>query len=252
MVIRSREIPSGTDGGRKQPTRTRSSRAAAWAATATCGDGIGTESTAPLGVVDAERAGRAAATRSVITPGSVGCSRSTSSAASAPGRRGGREAGVEDERPGPVDQVLDDGGGAEHRAALGAERLGQGRGHHDVVLAGQAEVGDQAAPAGAGHAQAVRLVDHQQRVVRRADPGQLEQRRGVAEHGVDRLRQHHRPPAAGAGERGRDAATSLCGTTATSARASRAASTSEAWTWASETIRQSRSASAVTAARLAW
>ena len=50
----------------------------------------------------------------------------------------------------------------------------------DVLVPGEAEVGDQPASAGAGDAEAVRLVDDQQRVVRRADAGQLQQRSGVA------------------------------------------------------------------------
>ena len=99
-MIRSREIPSGTEGGRKQPTVTPWASAAAWAASATCGDGIGTDSTAPADGRDAERGGEvghpAAYDVGELGPGAQLPQRLQRGAG-----RGGREPGVEDERAGP-------------------------------------------------------------------------------------------------------------------------------------------------------
>ena len=117
---------------------------------------------------------------------------------------GGGEAGVVDERPGPVDQVLDDRGIAGDQAALGAERLRQRGRDDDVRLAGEPGLAHQADPARAGDAEPVGLVDDQQGAVRRAHAGQLGERRGVAEHGVDRLDDDHRAALSGAGQGSRD------------------------------------------------
>ena len=103
-----------------------------------------------------------------------------------------------------TDEVLDHGGRAEHRAALGAQRLGERGGDDHVVEPGEAELADQSVAARPGHAEAVRLVDDEHRAVRRAHTGQLEQGSGVAEHRVDRLDDHHRPALAGGGQRCRD------------------------------------------------
>ena len=46
-VSRSRDTPSGTDGGRKQPTRTPSARSRAAASTARPGSPTSTDTTAP-------------------------------------------------------------------------------------------------------------------------------------------------------------------------------------------------------------
>ena len=51
----------------------------------------------------------------------------------------------------------------------------------------------EALPVVTGHAQPVRLVDEQHRVVAAGDRGELGQRGRVAEDGVDRLDQHHGP-----------------------------------------------------------
>ncbi len=78
------------------------------------------------------------------------------------GADGGRvEAGVEDEGAGGGDQVPDHPFGAEHHAALRAERLGQGGGGDHVGLPGDAGGGAGPGPAGAEHAEAVRVVQHQ-------------------------------------------------------------------------------------------
>ena len=133
--MRSREMPSGTDGGRKQPTRRPPSTQAARAASATCGDGIGTESTAPAGSSVTPSARPSRGVRRCTSAASAGLLAQHPQGRQRGAGRGGREAGVEDERPGGVDQVLDERGGAEHRAALGAERLRQGRGDHHVAAA---------------------------------------------------------------------------------------------------------------------
>ena len=238
-VIRSREMPSGTDGGRKQPTRTPSSRGRGLRRERLARAGIGTDSTAPAGGVDAERAGRARRDPARARRGQLGLGAQRRRARPAPRRPRRGEAGVEDERPRAVDQVLDHGGAAEHRAALAAERLGQRGGDDDVGRAGEAGSCDQAAPA--VPATPSPCASSTSRIASYAahTRGQLGQRRRVAEHGVDRLDQHQRPrlgalaPAPVA-----TAATSLCGTTAPRPASSRQASTSEACTCASETSRR--------------
>ena len=168
------------------------------------GDGIGTDSTAPAGGRSTPSAPASAAIRRCTTDGSAGLRRAARrSAAERAGRRGRREAGVEDERPGAVDQVLDErrGSRAPRRPGRRAPSTGSRSPPRERWPARPSSATRPRPPAPA-HAEAVRLVDDQQRVVRRADLGQLDQRRGVAEHGVDRLGQHQRPPVAGAGERG--------------------------------------------------
>ena len=64
----------------------------------------------------------------------------------------------------------------EHHAALAAQRLGQRRGHHHVGRTGQADLVQQPAPAAPAHAEAVRLVDDQQRAVA---PAHVVQRRAA-------------------------------------------------------------------------
>ena len=81
--------------------------------------------------------------------------------------------------------------------------------------------------------------------------GQLGQRRGVAEDGVDRLRQHQRPALAAVRERAGDGGDVVVRVTVTVARVSRQASIIEAWICASETMSVSASASAWTTERFA-
>ena len=81
-VIRSREPPSGVDGGRNAPMRTPRWRACSTASRVSCGPGIRTDITAPTGASTPQACARRAAlarTRS----GRAGCSRSTPSAARA-------------------------------------------------------------------------------------------------------------------------------------------------------------------------
>ena len=197
-------MPSGTDGGRKQPTRRPPSRQAAWAASATRGDGIGTESTAPAGRSVTPSARPSSAIRRCTTDGSHGCSRSTRRAASAPAAGDGAR---------PVSKM-------NGRAVLTrcSTRAGEPRtappwaprAFERVAVtttrrvAGEADLGDQAVADLAAQAEAVGLVDDEQRTGGRAGLGELDQRRGVTEHGVDRLGQHQHPPVAGAGEGGPD------------------------------------------------
>ena len=82
-------------------------------------------------------------------PGARARRRSTRSASSAAPTRRRRQPGVEDEGPRGVDEVVADRFGAQHDAALAAQRLGQRRRHHHVRRAGQAEFRQQPAATGA-------------------------------------------------------------------------------------------------------
>ena len=129
-VSRSREMPSGTDGGRKQPTASPPARQSAAQRTAASGEGARTETTAASGRTAVSPAAvsrpcSAAATARARAARS-GSRRSSRSARQRGAGGGGRESGVEDEGTGRVDQVVDDPGRAEHRAALAAEGLGEG------------------------------------------------------------------------------------------------------------------------------
>ena len=88
---------------------------------------------------------------------------------------------------GADDQVVADGGRAEHRATLAAQRLGQRHRHHHVRLTGQAHFVQQAPTTGAPHPQAVRLVDDHQGTVAATHVVQLAQRRQIAIGGEDRV-----------------------------------------------------------------
>ena len=135
VVIRSREMPSGTDGGRKQPTRTPCSRHSAWAAMATCGDAIGTESTAPAGASTPSCAARRRDAGADHARQLRARARSTRSAASAPPVAAGLSAVSKMNGRARLTRWWTQGGGAEDRAALGAERLGE-RGRDDHVRGG--------------------------------------------------------------------------------------------------------------------
>ena len=141
-------------------------------------------------------------------------------------------------------------GGAEDRPALRAQRLGQGGGDHHVGGCPARPSSRPPVPPAPGHAEPVGLVDHQQGVVRRAHAGELGSGAGRRD-GVDRLGQHHAPALPRAASAAATSAGRRCAGPRTSARDSRAASTSEAWTGRRRRS-ASRSASAVTAARFAW
>ena len=108
--------------------------------------------------------------RSRTSAARSGSARSTRRAPRAAPAAGRGEPGVEDERARHVDQVLDHGVGGHDRAALAAERLRQGHGADHVGRPGKAGLVHQAAPARAADAEAVRLVDDQQRAVLRGRP----------------------------------------------------------------------------------
>ncbi len=114
--------------------------------------------------------------------------------------RGG-QAGVEDERPGGVDQMLDDPGRAEDRAALGAECLGERHGGHHIGVPGEPGGRHRATSAVAQHAQPVRVIDEERGTVCPAGRGERTQRCGIAVHGEHRIGHGQRPPLM-AGERG--------------------------------------------------
>ena len=104
------------------------------------------------------------------------------------GAGGGRcEAGVVDERTCGVDDLIDDGLRSQDGPALAAQRLGERRGDDNVAGVREPGCVNQAATLLTGDADAVCLVHQQDRIVRRADRGQLRQRRSIAEHRVDRL-----------------------------------------------------------------
>ena len=98
-----------------------------------------------------------------------------------------RETGVEDERPGGVDEVIAHGRGCERCAALAAERFGQRGRHHHIGRTGQSQLVQQPAPAESAHTQAMGLVDDQQRPVPAAHLVQLPHRRQCAIGGKHRL-----------------------------------------------------------------
>ena len=150
-------MPSGVDGGRKQPMRTPLPAAFSTAATASCGPGIGP--TAPHRPARRRRTPRPAPRRprGPARPGPARASITSQRGQRGTGRGRG-EPGVVDERARPVDQVLAHRRDAEHGAALGAERLRQGGGRDDVGTPAEAGVGQQPAPAAPGDPEGVRLV----------------------------------------------------------------------------------------------
>ena len=120
-----------------------------------------------------------------------------------PDRRRG-QAGVEDERPRRVDQVIAHRFRTQHHTALAAQRLGQRRGHHHIGRPGQADLGQQAASARTPHPQAVGLVDQQHRPVLPADLMQPAQRGQHAVGTEHRVGDHHGAFLPAGGERLRD------------------------------------------------
>ena len=95
-----------------------------------------------------------------------------------PGRRGGRE----DERPGPVDDQVHQRARTRDKASRGTEHLRQ-----------RADAQNRPArPRRLGAESGVRLVDDQQRVTGRAEPGQFGERRDVAVHGEHGVGDHDR------------------------------------------------------------
>ena len=175
-VSRSREIPSGTDGGRKQPMRTPAARAARVAARAAPADGMVMDWTAPA--AGSRRIARAVKGRR--EPGGQG-RRVAPDGAGAPGlvpddphrgeggRRGGRgQAGVEDEAAGPVDEVFAQQGGSQDGSALATPGPWTGWPSRHVRMPGKGCPGHRAAAlkgTGAGDAEAVGLVDEQHGVM---------------------------------------------------------------------------------------
>jgi hypothetical protein len=94
--------------------------------------------------------------------------------------RGGRE----DEGPRGLQQPLDDGGLRRHEGPGHAGRLAQ-RAHPHQALAVEPEVAQGPMTLRAQHAEAMRVVDHQQRSVPFGQAQQLGQRRQVAVHAED-------------------------------------------------------------------
>ena len=91
-------------------------------------------------------------------------------------------------------------GRGEHHPSLGGERLRQGRGDDDVLGAllagaGQPGPGEQAGTPGTDDPEGVGLVEDEQDPRLRREGHEVRHRGGVAEHGVDRLRDDHRPGA---------------------------------------------------------
>src|SRR5579863_3501942 len=110
---------------------------------------------------------------------------------------GRRSRGGEDERAGPVDEVVAKGLRAGDEAARGAEGFAQGS-HEDVWE--NAGRGAQAASVGPEHAEGVRFVDDEDGVLRGGDLRKLSEGRGVAVHAEKRLGQEE-APAEGSGAR---------------------------------------------------
>ena len=185
-VRRSRDEPSGVDGGRKHPIRMpcaaglldgvdrlersghrhRHHRARGGRDTAGGREarGVGVQPGDELGVLaqDLDRRQRG--------PG-----------------RGRREPGVVDEGARGVDEVLADDGGGEDRTALCRKGLREGARDDDVLGERVGGRGDEAAAARADDPEGVRLVDDEDRPHLGREGDEVLDRRGVAEDGVDRL-----------------------------------------------------------------
>ncbi len=196
-VSRSREMPSETVGGRKQPTLTPPAAIAAAAASAASGSPMRTPTTAASGGFASRPAERTSAkSRVAAAPDLVGQLGLGTQDLHRCERRPDRcwcEPGVEDERPRRVDEMIDHCPARQHRTALRPQRLRQRRGQHHVRRTREARRSCCPGPAGAEHAQRVGLVDHQSGAGRGADRGEQGQRRHLAldrEHGVG----HHQSP----------------------------------------------------------
>jgi len=86
-----------------------------------------------------------------------------------------------------LDQVLDEIGPAGHECAERAEGLAERADEHRHLLGTEAKVLEYAASARAHDTEAVRVVDHEPRILRACDARQLRQRRQIpvhAEHAV--------------------------------------------------------------------
>ena len=234
-VSRSRDEPSGVDGGRKQPTATPRSRQSAAQARAASGPGAGTDST-PAGRCGDSKPGRAQPAHGQLGPGrqrrpAVVGAAGDPQGGPHPGDDGGRRCGVVDEGAAGVDQVPD-----QRRAGPATTPPAPPSDLDRVAVTTTS--GCPARPAAATRAGAVRaedaervgVVDQQQRAVGRGHRVQLGERGQVAVDGEDRLGDDHRraarvrPPAIAA-----TAAGSACGATTASAPESRQPSISEAW-----------------------
>ena len=253
VVIRSREMPSGTDGGRKQPTRMPWSRHAACAASAACGEAIGTDSTAPAGRRHAEPVGQRRAPGRGPAPAARDRARSTASAASAAPAGAGASAVSKMKGRARVDEVLDQRRGSPSTAppwlpsdfesvavttTWGCPASPRSRTSPWPPSATPS-------PCASSTTSSASCVARRPRPARPAAPRRRAPSRPTRPAPAPAGRR--RPPARRHGGRRRCAAPRR-----SRARDSRAASISEACTWASETMSVSRSASAVTAARLAW
>ena len=196
-----------------------------------------TDTTAEVGAAaPIEAASRVA--RSRTSAARSGSARSTRSAPRAAPAAGGASPVSKMNVRATSIKVLDHGVGGHDRAALASQRLRQRHGADHVGRAGKARLVDQAAPAGAADAEAVRLVDDQQRAVLAAGRVQAGQRRQIAVDGEHRIGDHQRPGFAAGGERrahGGDVAVPDDGDPR--AGQTRQASTIDAWLPASETTR---------------
>ena len=245
-------MPSGVDGGRKQPIRMPCPAQVSTAASASCGPGIGTESTAPAGGSTPQARARVAALRPHLgRQRRVVLQRAQRGERGA--GRGGRQPGVVDERTGAVLTRCSRTAGWPSTAPPWAPRdLDRVTVRTTWSSREMPAAAAQALAVVAGDAQPVRLVDEQHRVVAAGDRGEVGQRGRVAEHAVDRLDERPRPGPRTARPAAARRRPRRCGrATTTRARDRRAASMREACTWASETTRVSASVRAVTAPRLA-
>ena len=187
-VSRSRELPSGTVGGRiawaKTPSRSaRSQSAVAVFASPTISGTIWVReppTSRPSAASDSRRVARVAAQLLDHVRARLEHVESRERGADRRRRRRGRV----DERPGGVDEQLDQLGRGAGVGAVAAERLAERADDH-VDLAGEPGGGDRPASAGPERAGAVRLVDHQQAVVAAGELDELAQRRDVAVHRED-------------------------------------------------------------------
>ena len=185
-VSRSRLTPSGTEGGRKHPTRTPRRMQWSAAARAAAGEPSGTATiAAPVGWTPASSASRNALRRTAV--GSCGSAARIPSAPEGRAGTGGRERRVEDERSCGTDEVVDDFGRGNDSTALAAERLRQRHGANDVGFCAETGCAGDALAAFTDDPEGVCFVDDEERAVSSHHLVQCGDRRDVPVDGEHRV-----------------------------------------------------------------
>ena len=251
-VMRSREPPGGTVGGRTAPTRNPRRASASPICIVRVSSPISTgtigPSTEPTHVQSDARE-RVAQERERCSATASRRSGSASTMRERCARSGGlrrQHRRGEDERPRAVEQILNERRRSVDERAGRAERLAE-RADGDVDLTGSAGDARAAAAVRSDHADRVRVVDDGPRVAPSREIDELGDRREIAIHREESVRHDERASRRGtmSVERApRARATSPCGYTCTVARLSRQPSISDAWFSASAKITSPRATSA--------